>query len=110
MNSMNFEPCPCLAHAPRPRAHRKNLCRSGNGLRPPPHSNNTRMPKWTKGAKVEGQDEDGQWYPGTIGTVHRDGTYRVNWQGKWHTGLRGTSMVMCNHVLAHGIHHVQACT
>ena len=41
------------------------------------------MPKWTKGAKVEGLDEDGQWCLGTIGTVHRDGTYRVNWQGKW---------------------------
>ena len=41
------------------------------------------MPKWTKGAKVEGLDEDGQWYPGTIGAVHRDGTYRVNWTGKW---------------------------
>ena len=41
------------------------------------------MPKWTKGAKVEGLDEDGVWYPATIGTVHRDGTYRVDWQGKW---------------------------
>ena len=41
------------------------------------------MPEWNKGDKVEGLDVDGLWYPGTIGTVRKDGTYRVNWAGKW---------------------------
>ena len=41
------------------------------------------MPKWSKGSRVEGlDDDDGKWYPATIGAVHRDGTYRLNWQGK----------------------------
>ena len=41
------------------------------------------MSRWIKGSKVEALDEDGVWYPGTIGAVHRDGTYRVDWAGKW---------------------------
>ena len=41
------------------------------------------MPEWNKGDKIEAQDLDGVWYPGTIGTVHKDGTYRVNWAGTW---------------------------
>eukprot|EP00661_Eupelagonemidae_sp_cell13_P001553 gene1553-46_t len=42
--------------------------------------------RWQKGQKVEAYDEDAEppgWFLATVRTVHRDGRYSVNWQGKW---------------------------
>ncbi len=39
---------------------------------------------YTKGRRVDGEAE-GKWYPAKIATVHKDGTYTLNWMGE-HAG------------------------